>query len=51
MQVSILELAQMHKRVCWKFIAVKELTRQEKRQAQEGLMLLTREKMVRSKDN
>ena len=39
-----LELNQMHKCVCWRSVAVKELTRREKKWAQEGLMLLTRKK-------
>ena len=38
------ELRQMHDRVCWRSLTVKELTRREKKRAQEGLMLLTRKK-------
>ena len=34
----------MHQRVCWRAIAVKELTRCERQRAQEGLMLITRKK-------
>ena len=37
-------MLQMHQRVCWKVIVVRELTRQEKKRAQEGLMLITRKK-------
>ena len=36
------ELDQMHKRKCFKAVAVAELTRLERVRAQEGLMLLTR---------
>ena len=38
------ELSQMHQRRCYRAIAVKELTRQERQRAVEGLMLLTRKK-------
>ena len=38
------ELKQMHQRLCFKAIAVAELTRQERIRAQEGLMLLTKKK-------
>ena len=36
------ELSQLHKRMCFKALAVKELTQLERQRAQEGLMLLTR---------
>ena len=38
------ELEQMHNRVCWRSLAVKELTYREKKRKQEGLMLLTEKK-------
>ena len=38
------ELSQMHERVGFCAIAVAELTRRERKCAQEGLMLLTRKK-------
>ena len=34
----------MHERICWRTVAVKELTRKEKLRAQESLILLTRKK-------
>ena len=44
------ELDQMHRRTFWCSIAVKELSRREKKRAQEGLMLLTRKRAETSKD-
>ena len=38
------ELSQMHLRIGFKALAVRELTRLERRRAQEGLMLLRRKK-------
>ena len=38
------ELSQMHDRAGFRAIAVAELTRRERKRAQEGLMLLTRKK-------
>ena len=38
------DLYQMHERVGFRAIAVAELTRRERKRAQEGLMLLTRKK-------
>ena len=38
------KLYQMHQRQCYLAIAVKELTRQERQRAVEGLILLTRKK-------
>ena len=43
------ELKQMHSRGCFKAIAVKELTRQEKVRAQEGLMILNQKRCGRVK--
>ena len=43
-KASKAELSQMHQRICWRSVAVKELTRRERKRAQEGLMLLTRKK-------
>lgn len=36
------ELSKMHKRTCYRAIAVKELTRHERKCAVEGLMILTK---------
>ena len=38
------ELDHMHRRRCFKVVAVAELTRLERARAQEGLMLLTRKR-------
>ena len=43
------ELEQMHSRGCFRAIAVKELTRQEKVWAQEGLMILNQKRCGRIK--
>lgn len=38
------ELQQMHERMCWRAVAVKDLTIKERMRAQESLMLLTKKK-------
>ena len=36
----------MHERMCWRAVAVKDLTRKERMRVQESLMLLTKKKSV-----